>query len=165
MTEIARTHVSTWPGNTITVEPREQIANHRWNKPSGFWYEVDGDWRRWCETENWGTAADPANYRLFSVDLGDTHMLNLRTVEEILRFDEEYGIEEEKAIDGGRTYRFSLGIDWPLVAELYDGIEIAPYQWHLGLDTEILWYYGWDCASGAIWQPRGVTVTAVEDTP
>ena len=42
-------------------------------------------------------------------------------------------------------------IDWAEVASKYDGIIISPYQWSLRLDMEMMWYYGWDCASGCIW--------------
>ena len=46
-------------------------------------------------------------------------------------------------------------IDWPKVAERYDGIIIAPYQWSRRLDGP-MWYYGWDCASGCVWRARAV---------
>lgn len=33
-------------------------------------------------------------------------------------------------------------IDWPQVAQHYDGIIIAPYCWEMRLDREAGWYYG-----------------------
>jgi len=44
-------------------------------------------------------------------------------------------------------------INWPAVAEKYDGIIIAPYIWQRRLsdNPDHFWYYGWDCASGCIW--------------
>jgi len=36
-----------------------------------------------------------------------------------------------------------------VVSKEYDGIEIAPYQWDARLS--LIWYYGWDVASGCIW--------------
>ena len=40
-------------------------------------------------------------------------------------------------------------IDWKKVASKYDGIEIVPYQPKARMN--LLWYYGWDIASGCIW--------------
>jgi hypothetical protein len=45
-------------------------------------------------------------------------------------------------------------IDWNKVAEEYQGIIIAPYRWEHRLD--MMWYYGWDCASGCIWDSKAI---------
>jgi len=50
-------------------------------------------------------------------------------------------------------------IDWGRVVQKYDGIIIAPYQWHLRLNDEIFWYYSWDCASGCVWNLGVVEVS------
>lgn len=51
-------------------------------------------------------------------------------------------------------------INWPMVADRYQGIVIAPYLWSRRMDGG-LWYYGWDCASGCIWDAAAVaSVTA-----
>ena len=42
-------------------------------------------------------------------------------------------------------------IDWKKVKSKYQGIIIAPYQWSCRLNLDSNWYYGWDCASGCIW--------------
>lgn len=38
----------------------------------------------------------------------------------------------------------------------YDGIVITPYVWSMRLDRSAFWYYGWDCASGCIWNASAV---------
>jgi hypothetical protein len=68
-------------------------------------------------------------------------VLHLKTPVEILEFQETYCV--------AHPIMRSPGIDWGRVAEQYHGIVIAPYQWSLRLD--LMWYYGWDCASGCIW--------------
>ena len=49
-------------------------------------------------------------------------------------------------------------IDWVKVRKLYDGVEIAPYQYKRRLHPNFSWYYGWDCASGVIWRPKDAVV-------
>ena len=44
--------------------------------------------------------------------------------------------------------------NWDDVVRQYDGLIIAPYQWAKRCDYS--WYYGWDCASGVIWNLRAV---------
>ena len=144
-----RTHVAREADRPPTeVMPRKQYAVPMM-KPRGFWYEVDGDWRRWCESEqpDWIEGLP-----VFRVELGDEQILQIRTPEALLAFQDEY------REDGHHEM-----IRWADVAERYDGIEIAPYQWEHRLG--MLWYYGWDCASGCIWQPRGVRLTQVEPKP
>lgn len=126
-------------------------------KPIGFWYSVDEDWERWCHDENFG-AKDYAHQ--FSVDLGDTNILRLTTIKEIYEFGVKYRpplLEDEpRGLHLDHMY-----IDWTRVAEEYDGIEIAPYQYPIRLEPEFMWYYGWDCASGCIWRGPHVKLTYI----
>jgi hypothetical protein len=50
-------------------------------------------------------------------------------------------------------------INWPKVAQDYSGIEICPYQWKFRLNY--MWYYGWDVASGCIWNQNALNSTNV----
>jgi hypothetical protein len=43
----------------------------------------------------------------------------------------------------------STFIDWNKVSKSYKGIQINYYSNKHRLD--MLWYYGWDCESGCIW--------------
>ena len=52
---------------------------------------------------------------------------------------------------------------WPgVAAEGWAGIEIAPYIWARRLDGPARWYYGWDAASGCIWDPTAAAVELTE---
>ncbi len=66
--------------------------------------------------------------------------------EQLLEFNERYA---KRVILGGED--FAGYIDWIKVAKQYAGLIIAPYQWGYRLEPGTHWYYGWDCASGCIW--------------
>lgn len=129
-----------------STNPANQPTPTAYAKPIGFWYSVDGDWERWCESEMPGWLTDR---HVHEVTLGQEDMVFIRDTLDLDLFHEKY-------FKGGR---WSGGIDWPSVAAEYDGIEIAPYLWARRLEGDCSrWYYGWDCASGCIWRPRGVEV-------
>jgi hypothetical protein len=55
-------------------------------------------------------------------------------------------------------------IDWSKVAKDFDGIVITPYLWERRLDHHVNWYYGWDCASGCIWNTSVIeTITELKE--
>jgi len=111
-------------------------------KPHGLWVSVDGDddWPQWCNENGYDGCGSYHYYRVHVGDLG--RVLVLGTVGEIRDFDEQRVI---------RPHNILTSIDWEAVARDYAGIIIAPYQWGCRLD--LMWYYGWDCASGCIWDP------------
>lgn len=117
-------------------------------KPCGLWYSVDGGWEEWCASDMEGWLVDRIAYQL---DLDGENILWLKSEDEIRAFDEQYA---EPAWPGAAA---TLVPNWARVAELYDGIEISPYCWNCRYD--LLWYYGWDCASGCLWQPRAARLT------
>ena len=150
---MTRTHVSEKPIDALVAKPALLSAHPM--KPNGFWYEVDRDWQRWCESEqpDWIEGR-----RLYDLTLDPAvRLLEIRTVVEIDAFHAEY----TRPMYGSR---YSMYPEWGRVAEQYDGIEIAPYLWERRLATEFTWYYGWDCASGCLWNPRGSTVRLVCDS-
>ena len=109
-------------------------------KPKGLWYACGNEWLSWLRYEmpDW-----IGNY-VYSIDINEGSILNIRTYEELKEFDEAYGIKSE----------WTNVIDWGKVAEEYDGIEICPYIHEARYSTD--WYYGWDVASGCIWRPSAV---------
>ncbi len=124
----------------------DQSDLHWQAKPNGLWFSVEGDydWKWWCEGEE---------FRLYNLKVcyelelkKDAKILYLETPEEILDLAKQYPFLN-KVWDGDRTYE----IDWNKVKEKYQGIIIAPYQWSCRLNPDCNWYYGWDCASGCIW--------------
>jgi hypothetical protein len=139
-----RTHVAKSP-DPIILRRDFKDRPSGYGKPIGFWYEVDGDWRRWCLDENY---RDMDSAHLHRVDLADCNILTIRSASELDHFHRHF----RTGVDA-----YHEEIDWPQVAAAYDGIEIAPYLWERRLTVR--WYYGWDCASGVIWRPRNAKVT------
>lgn len=117
------------------------------NKPRGLWYGVDHDWRCWCEQEmpHWmeGVADLVVNIH------ADANILTLSNVRDLITFTKEYTVREERP---GVVWQ----INWPTIAEKYDGIEIAPYMWEARMKEGTFWYYAWDCASGCIWNLKAI---------
>lgn len=131
-------------------------------KPYGLWVSVDGpdDWPSWCESENFRDINEQYHY---SVELkSKNNVLVLPTAEDIKAFSKQYQLERIPGYDG---YVPRMYLDWPRVAKDYQGIIIAPYQWGLRLDDEVSWYYGWDCASGCIWNNEAIEKIALIREP
>jgi hypothetical protein len=116
-------------------------------KPNGLWVSVKGEfgWPEWCIGESWGT--DTLRYRSIVKLVPDAPILMIENAAELDQFDETFG---SPIIP---HYRM---IDWDRVAEFYQGIVITPYIWSRRLDGSCRWYYGWDCASGCIWDPAAI---------
>ena len=123
------------------------VSDYRscYEKPRGFWISVDGecDWENWCDSENF-TIGD-FRHRVHLARF--TTILWLRTSSDLIEFRREWALET------GRSYS-EWYIPWERVAEQYQGIIIAPYQWSCRLEEN--WYYGWDCASGCIWDADAI---------
>lgn len=124
------------------VEQNPETAGY--GKPSGLWYAVGTEWIDWVETEmpKW---------------LGDK-FYKIETTEQVLKIDAQYKFNEFVRKYGVAS-KFSydpkhMDIDWAKVAKDYAGIEIAPYR-H-SMRHEYIWYYGWDVASGCIWNKSGI---------
>ena len=117
-------------------------------KPRGLWVSVGRAWAKWCEEES---------FRLGSV----VNAVTLADDANVLRIGNEAGMSRFQAQYGYEQF-YSTYIDWLGVARKYDGLIIAPYLYSSRLDR--FWYYGWDCASGCIWQPRAVSDIRIEKT-
>ena len=94
-------------------------------KPSGLWVGVDGDWIRWCSSEE----PDWIHPYFYEIDANSLNLLWLKSEEDVLRFSKEYLPE----MPGGYL-GLTQCIEWGKVGDKYDGIVIAPYQWKLRLD-------------------------------
>lgn len=145
----------------------------RGGKPNGLWVSVVGedDWASWCRGEEFALG-----------DLAVTHevvldpaanILHLKSPEEIDRFHREYAgeVPEWYRRDDRRQDRFMFGqeyvdlqrpIEWNRVADEYQGLIIAPYQWERRLGGPF-WYYGFDCASGCIWDLSAIAEFSVAE--
>jgi hypothetical protein len=143
--------------NKIVPHDKEQIFERgAFFKPEGLWVSVviDGecDWRRWCESD-WPSWMN--GKKVFEVVLApDANMLHISSTAQFDQFNREFRTGDE----------WFGGIDWTTVASKYDGIIIAPYQWSRRLDSSSRWYYGWDAASGCIWNARAIaSITRIKE--
>ena len=121
-------------------------------KPRGLWLSVDGedDWAAWCRGEGYGL--DRLALRYSIVLKAPERVLWLNTAPAVLEFQERYGVS-----DGVTRYP---AIDWERGGAEHAGLVIAPYQWSLRMG--LMWYYGWDCASGCIWDTSVIERVTLE---
>ena len=127
-------------------------------KPEGLWYECqDGSsesWREFCEFSlSGGDTRYDSSYNVILKDEG-YHILHITNDKQIERFNKMYAVNHPRDPDGYKG--LDKVIDWPKVAEHYAGIEICPYLSSKRNDDDFFWYYGWDVASGCIWDSLGI---------
>jgi hypothetical protein len=109
-------------------------------KPTGFWYGFGSSWIDWVNMEvpEW-------NYNhIFKIEVNQNKILQINTLDKLIEFDNNFSVQVS----------YFKNIDWIRVADFYDGIEITPYQYKAR--RELSWYYGWDVASGCIWNPNAI---------
>lgn len=139
-------------------------------KPNGFWFDVNESWKRWCQSTQFRLEA--LRYQHTVTILDTSRILFLRKARDIDVFTREYAhnlsghiqvLHSTTDTDAfARQYgrdlfsdiqkQFSNYIMWGEVAEKYSGIIINPYSRARSLTY--LWYYGWNCAGGCIWDTR-----------
>ena len=124
--------------NQVPIEKQSQGA-----KPRGLWYGVGPSWIDWVRSEMPDWEVD----NIFKIDVNQDMMLTITNSEELLAFKKKYGI----------TTEYYNIIDWAKVASDYGGIEISPYNYKLRMEREVFWYYGWDVASGCVWNEGVIT--------
>lgn len=127
-------------------------------KPNGFWVSVDdcGDnWKAWCEAEDFGRDRLVV---LHGIDLApNANILRLSSASEIDALTKRYAEIEPR-------WKAAYRVRWQEIATRYDGIIIAPYIWTRRLEGGSDWYYGWDCASGCIWNANAIASIQVLET-
>ena len=155
-----------WAARPVKLRTK-RYAQRGHPKPNGLWFDVDGSWKQWCEAVDFRT--ERLRYRHTVTILDASRILFLRHAKEIDRFTRQYGrnlsnniqllqsAEENNAF--ARQYgqdlfaeiqkQFSNYIMWKEVAEKYSGIIINPYS--RSRSKAYLWYYGWNCVGGCIW--------------
>jgi len=137
-----------------SLVPRSEVqTGRRGDKPVGLWVSVDGpdDWQEWCRSEGWGDVDSKLRFRVTLAD--DANVLRIDSTSSLLDFAAEF------QDPGGRAWR----VNWSAVAERWQGIIIAPYQWSCRLG-EPDWYYTWDCASGCIWDADAISCVELLDS-
>lgn len=148
---LSLSHYSAEP--VLAVYSVEQTWRHgtpsEYEKPKGLWLSVDGedDWAAWCESEKFGIGSIRHRVELAS----GANILRCSDALDVRCLTERYSID----IPGSYSWRHRA-VDWHRIAREYQGIIIAPYVWTCRLEMDTNWYYGWDCASGCIWDAAAV---------
>jgi hypothetical protein len=133
----------------FSVEKREPT-------PTGFWWGINGSWADWCLCAEFRGSEK----YFYELELDPKCLRVITTLKEFEDFEEEFSCgppweQDERLAELMRPFRRHRGllrmdyIDWPAVAEQYAGVEINPYLYQKRLESH--WYYGWDCASGVLW--------------
>lgn len=120
-------------------------------KPIGTWISIPGDddWPTWCRDAGFGL--DALGYRhVFELNTSDVLMIS--SVADLDTFHAAHAMPVIPA------FNRLLTIDWQEVARQYKGVVIAPYRWERRFDY--LWYYGWDCSCGCIWDTSALVKTS-----
>ncbi len=125
-------------------------------KPNGLWVSVEGNgdgWREWCIAEEFNL-----------VSLTHVHDVLLAPSANVLRLTDASEIDAFtfQFLKSNRQYSLDT-IDWNRVARVYQGIIIAPYVWQRRLSRHSGWYYGWDCASGCIWDAATIASVTLRE--
>jgi len=141
-----RIHMSKDPIHKLEKRYYNQMSG---DKPDGFWYGF-GD--KWIDYTEMAGHERKGNY-LYEVDIVGSNILQIKDYSEIAKFTNEYG--SSKQIIPGKIF----SIDWSRIEFKYDGIEINPYLYQVRFDDKFLWYYGWDVASGCVWNLENVKIT------
>ncbi len=175
ITSDMRIHISKYPIYELEKRHYNQGPN---DKPQGFWYGFGKEWINWIESEdpkrkiehvyevdidgsnilkikNYSELAEFTKEHVYEVDIDGSNILKIKNYSELAEFTKEHGsgIRENP--------RIIFFIDWYTIGLRYDGIEINPYIWQARLDTKFLWYYGWDIASGCIWNLDKVKISQI----
>lgn len=110
-------------------------------KPNGFWYSYGTEW-----IDELSASKNLKDGYIYKVDINNLNILQIKTEFELSNFTREYGLNNPSNTFT-KTY-----IDWVRVARKYDGVEInLPIFPNYTNSPELLWLYGWDIASGCVW--------------
>ena len=115
------------------------------SKPNGLWYGFGKEWLDWIDSE----MPEWKGEHIYKVNVNTSNILQIKDYLEIENFTKEY-------LRRVQTLPSTFFIDWNRISLKYDGIEINPYMWKYR--HELLWYYGWDIASGCVWNLDKVTI-------
>ena len=144
-------------------------------KPNGLWFDVNGSWKKWCNSVQF--RLENLRYRHTVTILDTSQLLFVRNAKEIDTFTRTYGhnlsghiqplqgSEELNAfahqygndLFGDILGHFSHYIMWEEVAENYSGIIVHPYS--RARSQTYLWYHGWNCAGGCIWDTSVISLS------
>ena len=142
-----------YAGRPITLNPSRRYTLDRADKPSGLWISpaTEDGWRAWREGKECGI---PETEYVYRVDLSPDANLLVVKPHEISRLHQRFPRRRMDKIMPFYPYDEDHP-SWETITEQFDGVLIPRYSWDHRLSVN--WYYGWDCASGCIWNLRAIS--------
>ncbi|AYR03156.1 hypothetical protein SEA_OCTOBIEN14_8 [Gordonia phage Octobien14] len=136
----------------LELDRSRPYTTFREDKPDGLWVSNEDDygWSRWATDNEYGLDTLEYAYQVGLADEAD--ILVIKDLAEFDYFNNAYSKPGLLAEATGNSRYMSP--DWALVQEHYKGIIFERYFWERRFDP--FWYYGWDCASGVIWDLSAV---------
>lgn len=160
-----------WASDPVTLR-RTSYPQSGHPKPNGLWFDVNGSWKRWCEAAQF--RLEKLRYRHTVTIVDASRIIFLRNAKDIDLFTREYGrdlsghIRHLQGTEDPDTFtngygsdlfadirkQFSNYIMWGEVAQKHSGIMVSPYS--RARSRTYLWYYGWNCSGGCIWDTGAI---------
>ncbi len=143
-------HYSHKPLGALYSTTSQFKPEYHFDKPSGFWLSAVGgmDWKKFCHDCNWSLGITvETEFRLKDI----SNVMVLRGARDLHEFTGRFGVANPTKAESNSELLNEPCIDWRKVAEVCQGIIIAPYVGECRMDRYTGWYYFWVCASGCIW--------------
>lgn len=141
-----------------TLDSFRQNPEHFF-KPRGLWIsdeDTKEGWLAWCRDEGGANFMKRCTIAYNVTLKPDAEVLLLKSCSDIDWFTNEFHFLDDEMPEGYSGTVMTRYINWERVSKIYQGVIITPYQWDRRLDFDCHWYYGWDCASGCIWDAGAV---------
>lgn len=150
-------HYSKKPLIAVRSKPHSENGCGCYKTP-GLWVSVEGeyDWPWWCQGENW--RIEDFVHATEIILKPEARICHLSTSKQLDAFTREF-------VPADRLGEWDCRIDWPRIRKEWQALIIAPYQWDRRLELHTSWYYGWDCASGVIWNADAVAELRPAELP
>jgi len=117
-------------------------TNNLTYKPNGLWVSVGNSWKNWCYDEDWNKGGFKYTYEIILKPTAKILIIN--TLQKLDNFYNKYKIDESHC----KSPKY-FDINWIKLSFKYDGIIITKYFYQRRFEYH--WYYGWDVASGCLW--------------
>jgi hypothetical protein len=125
------------------------------DKPDGLWLSVGESWKIWCDEADFGKERLAFVHDVFLTEAAK--ILHVANAADLDFFTDRFSAVTLDFLPD------MISINWKFVAEHYQGVIISPYIYERRLHPKTRWYYGWDCASGCIWDASAVRGIMLRD--
>ncbi len=138
-------HYSSLTNHLDVRERYRDVMQERSKKPKGIWFALGDSWLDWVKDEM--PSILDRLVVLYTVDISECNILKLDSLERLIAFTQEFQDIHSFGVNPLGVEK----IDWGLVAESYDGIEVSNWKLGDGLEEGVFWVDSWDFASGCVW--------------